>query len=191
MSEGLLGEVTANYVLKNRDNGWLTYALQVLAAGPHLRWKLICELCDDVRRALEGRLPEHEVTVEIDDTETWFSVDVRGDAWGELGVTLGNWKFDASEVAVSVYSFGDVPSGAASAQIKDCLATKRSPWHRKRYPQWIWNVWPERWNWSKPDFLSRVADDREALVGEVTNDVMEIVEITDDLLRQMAKADSR
>ena len=47
MSEGLLGEVTATYVLKNRENGWLKYALQVLAAGPYLRSALIGELCEE------------------------------------------------------------------------------------------------------------------------------------------------
>ena len=56
MSEGLLGEVTADYVLKNRENGWLKYALQVLAAGPYLRKALTGELCDDVKQSVEGRL---------------------------------------------------------------------------------------------------------------------------------------
>lgn len=187
MSEGLLGEVTATYVLKNRENGWLKYALQVVAAGPYLRRALIGELCADVRQSLERGLPGHKVA-ETGEGATWFTLDIRSDAWGELGVSLANWKEDASQVAIGVYNYGDALSDTASAHIKDCLATKRSPWDRKRYPRWVWNVWPDRWDWSHPDFLARVADDREAVIGEVTKDLLEIVELTDNVLKRVARA---
>ena len=188
MSEGLLGEVTATYVLKNRENGWLRYALQVLAAGPYLRRALIGELCEDVRQSIERRLSGHKVATETD--EGSFSIDVTRDVWGELGVSLANWEDDASAVAIGVYNYGDDLSGGASAQIRDCLATKKSPWNRKRHPEWTWNIWPDRWNWSHPEFLMRVVDDREVVVGEVTKDLLEIVELTDGVLRRLAKADS-
>ena len=116
-------------------------------------------------------------------------MDITRDVWGELGITLTNWKDDASEVAIGVYNYGDVLSGAASAQIKDCLATRRAPWNRKKHPQWLWNIWPDRWDWSHPDFLLRIADDREVVVGEVTKDLMEIVELTDEVLKRVAKAE--
>lgn len=189
MSEGLLGEVTATYVLKNRENGWLKYALQVLAAGPYLRRTLISELCEDVRQSLERGLPGHKVAAEAGEGATWFSLDIRSDAWGEFGVSLGNWKEDASEVAIGVYNYGEGLSDTASARIEDCLATKRSPWNRKRHPRWIWNIWPDRWDWSHPDFLLRVADDREAVIGEVTKELLEIVELTDDVLNRVARAE--
>ena len=134
MTEKLLGEVTATYVLKNRENGWLTYALQVLAAGPYLRSALIRELCEDVQQSLERRLPGHEVAVE---TNTWFSVDITRDVWGELGISLANWKDDASNVVIGVYNYGEDLSDTASAQIRDCLAKKRTPFHRKREPKYI------------------------------------------------------
>lgn len=189
MSDGLLAEVTATCVLKNRENGWLRYALQVLAAGPYLRRALIGELCEDVSQSVERRLLGHRVAAATG--EGWFSVDITRDAWGELGVSLANWKNDASEVAISVYNYGEEDlSDAASAQIRNCLAAKRSPWHRKRYPDWIWNIWPDLSNWSGPEFLARVADEREAVVGEVSKDLLEIVELTDDVLNLLAKADS-
>ena len=188
MSEGLgvLGEVTASYVLKNRENGWLEYALQVLAAGPYLRSELIRELCEDVRQALAER---HEVAVWTSEPRAWiwFSVNVTADVWRDLDVRLANWKHDASEVAISVYNDGDALSDAASAQIRSCLATKRSPWHRKRHPEWTWNIWPDRSDWSGPEFLLRVANEREVVVGEVTKDLLEIVELADDLLKRIAK----
>ena len=192
MSEGLLGEVTATWVLKNRENGWLKYALQVLAAGPYLRSAMIGELCEDVKPSLERRLPGHDVAADttINEGAIWFSVDITRDVWGELGVSLANWKTDASEVAISVYNYGEDLSGTASAQIRDCLAKKRTPFHRKREPKYVWNVWLDRRNWANPEFLVRLVDDREVVVGEVTKDLLEIVELTDDVLKRLAKADS-
>ena len=178
MSEGLLGEVTAAYVLKNRKNGWLEYALQVLAAGPYLRHALIEELCTDVRQALEQRLPGHKVATDMGEANTWFSVDVTRDVWGELGVSLGNWKHDASSIGVGVYNYGDGISHEASAQIRDCLATKQSPWNRKKHPRWVWN---------HPDFLARIVDDREGIVSEVAKELLEVVTLTDDVLQGVAK----
>ena len=192
MSEGLLGEVTATYVLKNRENGWLKYALEVLAAEPYLRTALIGELCKYVRKSLERRLPGYEIAVWTDESRTWFSVDITHDGWGDFGVSLGNWKVDASDVAIGVYNYGNALDGTASAQIRDCLATKKSPWHKKRDPKWIWNVWldQDRRNWSRPDFLMRIADDRAVVVGEVTKDLLEIVELAGDVLKRIAQADS-
>ena len=117
-------------------------------------------------------------------------MDITSDAWGDLGVSLVNWKTDASEVAIGVYNYGEDLSGTASAQIKDCLAKKRAPFHRKREPEYIWNIWPDRWNWSHPEFLVRIVDDREGVVGEVTKDLLEMVELTDEVLTRLAKADS-
>ena len=191
MSDELLGEVTAAYVLKNRENGWLKYALQVLVAGPHLRRALLAELCEDVRESLERGLPGYKVAVETGEGGPWFTVDVRRKAWGELGLTLGNWKVDASDVAIGVYNYGDALSDTALAQIEDCLAKKRSPWNRKRYPRWIWNIWQDRRDWGQPEFLVRVAEDREAVVGEVTKELLEIVELTDGVLKRVGKADSQ
>ena len=187
MSEGLLGEVTAAYVLKNRENGWLKYALQVLAAGPYLRSALIGELCQDVKQSVERRLSGYGVAAETG--EVWFSVDIRRGAWGDLGVSLANWKTDASEVLISVYNYGEDLSDAASTAIKDCLG-KKSPFPRKRHPKYVWNIWPDLWNWSGPDFLLRVADEREAVVGEVTKDLLQVVELLDDPLKRLANADS-
>lgn len=188
MSEGLLGEETAAYVLKNRE-GLLRYALQVLAAGPYLRRELIGELREDVRKSVEQRLSGHEVTAET--YEGWFHVYVRRGVWGELGICLANWKLDASEVFTSVYNYGEDLNPAELAQIKDCLA-KKSPFTRKRYSKYVWNIRPDWWNWSGPDFLLRVADknEREVVVGEVTKDLLEIVELTDDVLKRLAKPDS-
>ena len=192
MSEGLLGEVTATYVLKNRENGWLKYALQVLAAGPYLRSAMIGELCEDVKQSVGRRLPGHVVAVDTNAGEgaVWFSVNITRDVWGELGVSLANWKTDASEVLISVYNYGEKLSGTASAQIEDRLAKKTKPFHRKREPSYIWNIWPDQWNWSHPEFLVRVVDDREVLVGEVTKDLLEVVDLADGVLKRLAKADS-
>ncbi len=196
MSERLLGEVTAAYVLKNGSNGWLEYALQVLAAGPYLRRELVGELCQDVQHALEQRLEGHEVdkvTTEVGEGGIWFSVDVTRDAWGDLGVTLCNWKDDARNVGIGVYNYGDRVGSGASAQIRDCLAKKRPPWNRKREPRWMWNIWPDLWNWSPPDFLARIADDRErehkVVAGEVAKEVLEVVDLMDDVLKRVAEAD--
>ena len=187
MSDGLLGEVTADYVLKNQQNGWLRYALQVLAAEPYLRKALIGELCEDVKQSLEQQLSGYEVAAETG--EGWFSVDITRVVWGDLGVSLANWKTDASEVLISVYNYGEKLSATAMAEIKDCLANK-GPFARKRHPKYVWNIRPDRWNWSGPDFLLRVADEREVVVGEVTKDLLEIVELTDSALKGVAKADS-
>jgi len=186
MSEGLLGEVTATYVLKNRENGWLKYALQVLAAGPYLRSALIGELCEDVKQSVERRLSGYDVAAETG--EDWFHVDISRDVWGDLGVSLANWKSDASEVLISAYNYGEELSDQASTAIKDCLG-KKSPFARKRHPEYVWNVWPDLWNWSGPDFLLRVADEREAVVGEVTKDLLQVVELIDGTLKRLANAD--
>ena len=196
MSERLLAEVIAEYVLKNRENGWLKYALQVLAAGPYIRHALIRELCDDVRTSLAQRLPDHNVAAEPGDIEGWFSVDITQEAWGQLGISLGNWKTDASEVAIGVYNYdcGTDLSDVASGRIRECLGTKRTPWNRRRHPQWIWNIWPDwstDWtNWSSPVFLMRIADEREAVVAEVGNDMVEVVELADQVLKIPGQADS-
>ena len=189
MSERLLAEVTAEYVLKNRENGWLKYALQVLAAGPYIRGALIKELCEDVRKSLEQRVPGHKVAAESGQ-EDWFSVDITREVWGQLGVSLGNWKADASEVAIGVYNYGAALSDAASERIRECLATKRGPWNRKKHPDWIWNIWPDWWNWSDPVFLLRIADDREVVVAEVANDMVEVMELIDGVLTALGKADA-
>ena len=186
MSEGLLGEVTATYVLKNRE--WLRYALLVLAAEPYLRRALIGELCEDIKESVERRLSGHKAAAETG--EGWFSVDIRRDVWGELGVSLANWKTDASEVLISVYNYGEDLSDTASAQIKDSLAKRSTPFRRKREPKYIWNMRPDLWDWSHPEFLMRVVDDREVVVGEVTKELLELVELTDGVLTHLAKADS-
>lgn len=185
MGERLLAEVTAEYVWKNRKNGWLKYALQVLAAGPHLRSKLIGRLCKDVRKTLKKRLPGHKVWEE-DKEDPWFEVCVTRDAWGELCVGLANWKHDSSEVAIGVYSEIAL-TDAASAEIKACLATKRRPWNRQRHSEWVWNIWPDQWSWCDPEFLLRVAEDTEVVVGEVAKDVVEVVELVDEVLTRVAK----
>ena len=191
MSEALLGQVTATHVLKNRENGWLKYALQVLAAGPYLRSAMIDELCEHVKQSVGRRLPGHEVAVTITgEGAFWFSVDITHDAWGGLGISLANWKTDASEVLISVYNYGEGLSGTASAQIEDRLAKKKKPFHRKREPKYVWNIWPDQWNWSHPEFLVRIVDETEVVVGEVTKDLVGVVELVDGLLNRLAKEDS-
>ena len=74
---------------------------------------------------------------------------------------------------------------------RDSLAKKGSALpSKKRFPGYIWNIRPDRWDWSHPDFLLRVAEERKVVVGEVTKDLLEIVELTDDVLKRLAKADS-
>ena len=53
MSDGMSGEVAAEYILKNRANGWLKYAVHVLEAAPYIRRTLFAELRQDV----VGRAP--------------------------------------------------------------------------------------------------------------------------------------
>lgn len=52
----------------------------------------------------------------------------------------------------------------------------------------IWNIWPDRWDWSHPEFMMRILDGREVVVGEVTKDPLDIVELTDDVLKRLAKS---
>ena len=191
MSDGLLGEVTATYVLKNREN-WLKYALQVLAAGPFMRSAMIGELCDEVTKSVGRRLPGHDVAVQTTMREgtIWFRVDITRDVWGDLGVTLANWKTDASEVLVSIYNYGEDLSGVASAQIEDCLKKKTKPFRRRREPKYVWNIWPDQWNWSHPGFLVRIADEREVVVDEVTKELLATVELADGVLERLAREDS-
>lgn len=40
-----LHEMTADYILENRDSGWLGHALQVLGSEPYLRRTLLAESC--------------------------------------------------------------------------------------------------------------------------------------------------
>ncbi|MXW49276.1 MAG: hypothetical protein F4X81_12235 [Gammaproteobacteria bacterium] len=191
MSEEVLA-ATAEYVLKNRENGWLKYALQVLAAGPHIRNALIRELCADLEKALkrEKRLG-YDLEVErsdTDDPDGWFSVDVtREGVWDELGVSLGNWKRDASEVAFGVYNYGAKLNEAASEQIRECLSSKNRAWPSKRYPQWIWNVFSGQVNWNDPLFLMRVASEREIVVSELANSMVEVIELVDEALTDARK----
>ena len=56
MSEQLLAKVTADYVLKNRENGWLKHSLHVLEAGPYIRYALIRELCTRLRNELTASI---------------------------------------------------------------------------------------------------------------------------------------
>lgn len=51
-------------------------------------------------------------------------------------------------------------------------------------------IWPDWWNWSDPEFLVRVVDDRQAVGGEMTKDLLDMVELIDDVLVRLAKADS-
>lgn len=189
MSESLLAETTAEYVLKNRENGWLKYALQVLAAGPHIRSALIGELCVDLEEALkrEKRLG-YDLDVERGDSGDWFSVDVtREGFWDKLGVSLGNWKRDASEVAFGVYNYGGKLNEAALERIRECLSSKNRAWPSKRYPQWIWNVFSGQVNWSDPLFLMRVANEREIVVSEVANSMVEVIGWVDEALTDARK----
>ena len=188
MSEAVLAERTAEYVLKNRRAGWLKYALQVLAAEPYLRNALIGELCEDVRQELRQRLTGYEVAGEPGE---WFTVDISCDDWGPLSVSLGNWKHDASSVAIGVYNDGERLSEASSVQIKDRLATKRSPWNRTGYSEWVWNISPNQNDWHDLNFLMRVAEARKAVVGEVAKDLLEVVDLLDDLLRRLANVEHR
>lgn len=184
MSEKLLAETTAEYVLKNRENGWLKYALQVLAAGPHIRNALIRELCADLEEALkrEKRLG-YDLNVQRSDTGDWFSVDVtREGVWDELGVSLGNWKRDASEVAYGVYNYGAKLNEAASERIRGCLSSKNRAWPSKRYPRWMWNIFSGQYNWSDPLFLARVADEREIVVAELANSMVEVIGLVNEAL---------
>ena len=182
MSEKFLAEETAEYVLKNRENGWLKYALQVLAAGPHIRSALIRELCADLRKELQHQL-EGDFVVEQDDTGDWITVDVtHEDHWDELGVSLANWKVDASQVAIGVYNYGAALNKAASERIRRRLASKSYAWHQKRYPQWIWNIWLDQSDWSDPLFLTRISDEREIVVAELANTMVELIGLVDDAL---------
>ena len=186
MSERLLAEVTAEYVWKNRENGWLKYALRVLAAEPYLRSKLIGRLCRKVRQTIQKRLPGHNV--EVGEANVWFSVDVTRETWGDLGVCLGNWKVDASQVVISIYNWGSHLPNAATAEIKECLAERWQPRHSKREPRYVWYIRPERSSWRDPEFLLRVAEDTEVVVGEVAKDVVEVVELVDDVLTRVARS---
>ena len=113
-------------------------------------------------------------------------MDITRDVWGELGVSLANWENDASEVLISVYNYGEDLSDAVSAQIKDTLAKKSRPFDRKKEPQYVWNIWPDLWDWSQPEFLARVVDHREVVVGEVSKDLLEVVGLADATLRRLA-----
>ena len=188
MSEEVLA-ATAEYVLKNRENGWLKYALQVIAAGPYIRSALIGELCKDLEEALkcENRMG-NDLDVERSDSGDWFSVDVtREDVWDKLGVSLGNWKRDASEVAFGVYNYGAKLNEADSERIRECLSSKNRAWPSKRYPQWIWNVFSGQVNWSDPLFLMRVANEREIVVSEVANSMVEVIGWVDEALTDARK----
>ena len=55
MSDSVSGEVAAEYILKNRANGWLKYAVQVLEAVPYIRRTLFAELRQDVIARLQAR----------------------------------------------------------------------------------------------------------------------------------------
>ena len=97
--------------------------------------KLLGELCADLEEALkcEKRLVGYDLTVERTGADSWFSVDVtREGVWDELGVSLANWKADASQVALSVYNYGEPLNEVASEWVRGCLASKSRAWHQKR-----------------------------------------------------------
>ena len=189
MSDSELAKVTAEYVFKNRENGWLKYALQVLAAEPYLRQTVIFELCEDVKEELENRLDGYNVWVELEQTlwsddaggSDWFSVTVLCEDWGDWSVTLSNWKEDASQIAISVYGDGESKLAAA---ITDQLTTLRQPWTQKRHPDYVWNIWSHQKSWRDPYFLQRVADatTKKGVVAEVAKEIAEVVELVDDVL---------
>ena len=173
MSEKLLAEVTADYVLKNRESGWLTcFAGSRIGAVPDWRRVLLAELCVDVRERVAERLTDHCVELRHGADSWWFWLAVTQSGWGELGVGLRNWKegasgkADGSGVTIGVYNDSEHALGdAASLRIRDALGKHAFP--RTKEPKWIGNIWLDQWNWKDVGFLIRVAEEREAVVGEV------------------------
>lgn len=60
MSDSVSGEIAAEYILKNRANGWLKYAVQVLEAVPYIRRTLFAELRQDVVARLQARFSDED-----------------------------------------------------------------------------------------------------------------------------------
>ena len=182
-----LYEMTADYVLENRDSGWLGHALQVLGSEPYLRRTLLAELCRDVRERVAKRLADyHCVTYSQDPDSWWFSLRVTHPRWGRLSVGLRNTKEDASNVLFGVCNDSGDPLGeAASSRIRECLGKYAFIW--KREPKWIGNIWLDPWDWKDVAFLTRVAEEREAVVGEVADKLVEVVKKVHDVLIDRVK----
>ena len=116
-------------------------------------------------------------------------MNVTREAWGDLLVGLANWKEDASQVAIGVYNSGTKLTDDAAAEIRACIATKRRPWNQKSEPEWVWAILADPQNWRETEFLLRVAEDTDVVVGDVANDVVEFVELVDDVLTRVAKVE--
>lgn len=194
MSESVSGEVAAEYILKNRANGWLKYAVHVLEAAPYIRRTLLTELRQDVVGRLEARFSgTNRKNIEVESSEFdvwWFSITVSRKQWGDFQISLENWEHDGREVAISVFCEGaKQPAARTRERIRETLATLRYAWHRKKHADYIWNVWAEHSDWSTPELLLRLVDEeeRQFVASQVEQDIAAVVNTMDETLMKLAK----
>lgn len=184
----LLGEATAEYILKNRESGWLVNAIHVLESGQFIRRQLLMELRTVIRDGLEKALPDHGVTEWYDDQDFWFSTDMTHEDWADFSVSLANWKWDASEVAIGVYhEKADSVNPKSVRRIQEAMGTQA--WRRTRgnSGNWITNVWLPSSDWSKPAFLLRIVEERDGVADEVVREFCGVVERVSDALIESAR----
>ena len=194
MSDAVSGEVAAQYILENRTNGWLKYAVHVLEAAPYIRRTLIAELRQDVAGRLRARfLDEDRKYIDVESSENddwWFSIDITRKQWGSFQVCLANWQDDGREIAISVYHEGTRQPGTRTRErIRKTLAELRYAWHRKKHSDYLWNVWAEHSDWSTPGFLLRLVDEeeRQTVASEVEQEIAAVVNAMDETLVKCAK----
>lgn len=194
MSDAVSGEVAAQYILENRANGWLKYAVHVLEAAPYIRRTLFAELRQDVAGRLRVRFSsEDRKHIEVESSEIddwWFWIAVTRKQWGSLQVCLANWQDDGREIAISVYHEGTRQPGTRTRErIRGALGELRYAWHRKKHSDYLWNVWAEHADWSTPGFLRRLVDEeeRQTVASEVEQDIAAVVNAMDETLVECAK----
>jgi len=196
MRDSVLGEAIADQIFRNREAGWLTHAIEVLEAGPHLRRRLLSQLRHDVRESLSESLPGHDVADNDLGDGWWFLVDVAHAEWGEFRIGLCNWKWDASQVGIGVYNpqfkgltvdeIGAKVPKAMVSRIKEAM--KPGVWTGTRIGrEFVTNVSMSPSDWSAPSFLLGVANRRLEVVNDVRRQVMNVVGQVDALLRECAE----
>lgn len=187
------GKVAAEYILKNRQNGSLKYAVHVLEAAPYIRKALLDDLLEEtVKRLRAPQLLMKGTTVDRHDDDWWFSINVRRQKWGSFCISVANWKDDASEVAISVCHTAESElANEVQELIHGRLSGFRSAWHRKRWPNYVSNVWAQESNWGDPAFLLRLVDEAEryVVVGEVERDIVDVVKTMNKTLVRCAKGE--
>ena len=194
MNDGVSGEVAAEYIMKNRANGWLKYAVHVLEAAPYIRRTLFAELRQDVAERLQARYSGKDSKhIDVESSEYddwWFWITVSRKQWHSFEVCLANWKDDGREIAISVHREGAKQLGDRTRErIRGALAKHGYTWHRKTHADYVWNVWAEHSNWSTPGFLLRLVDEeeRQSVAAEVEQDIAAVVNTMDETLVKCAK----